>query len=384
MISQFRVRNYKALRDVTLDLTPVHVLIGPNDSGKTSIMEALAALCRSVELPVREAFLGSWEGADLVWQKNPDLDVWLEVGFDGDLGDFRYRICAKSGSPEVGFTEEVIVCGEPLRLLPHCHGYSNLAKPQPYLKSPTDFDPTAASMKTAEALRGVQYYRWDPRLLALPVAPDANRRYRMEPSGFGLASCLDDILSHDRSLFEALERAFIDIFPQIRSIRLKTEKAYVAAPDYRLGIAELEQADGKGIHFQLRDGKSDISAAQSSDGTLLVLAYLTILHLPEPPRVILIEQPENGLHPNRLKQILDVVRHLVENCRSQTQVLLTTHSPYLLNSFSAEEVTLCFRQDDGSVTTRRLSASRTVQEQSDIFSLGEIWTAEGDETIARH
>ncbi|HOM52570.1 MAG TPA: AAA family ATPase [Phycisphaerae bacterium] len=75
MISQFRVRNYKALRDVTLDLTPVHVLIGPNDSGKTSMMEALAALCRSVELPVREAFLGSWEGADLVWQKNPDLDV---------------------------------------------------------------------------------------------------------------------------------------------------------------------------------------------------------------------------------------------------------------------------------------------------------------------
>jgi AAA15 family ATPase/GTPase len=40
MITRFRVRNYKALRDVTLDLTPIHVLIGPNDSGKTSILEA--------------------------------------------------------------------------------------------------------------------------------------------------------------------------------------------------------------------------------------------------------------------------------------------------------------------------------------------------------
>jgi AAA15 family ATPase/GTPase len=44
MIRTFRVQNYKALRDVTLELTPMHLLIGPNDSGKTSILEALAAL----------------------------------------------------------------------------------------------------------------------------------------------------------------------------------------------------------------------------------------------------------------------------------------------------------------------------------------------------
>ena len=46
MITRFQVQNYKALRDVTLDLTPMHVLIGPNDAGKTSILEAITALCR--------------------------------------------------------------------------------------------------------------------------------------------------------------------------------------------------------------------------------------------------------------------------------------------------------------------------------------------------
>ena len=61
MITRFRVQNYKALRDVTLDLTPVHVLIGPNDSGKTSLLEALAALCRSVERPFSEVFRRSTE-----------------------------------------------------------------------------------------------------------------------------------------------------------------------------------------------------------------------------------------------------------------------------------------------------------------------------------
>src|SRR5437016_3939893 len=68
MITQFRIQNYKALRDVTLDLTPIHVLIGPNDSGKTSILEAIAAMCRSVDHILGEAFAGSWDGHQLVWR----------------------------------------------------------------------------------------------------------------------------------------------------------------------------------------------------------------------------------------------------------------------------------------------------------------------------
>ncbi|MBC8117623.1 MAG: AAA family ATPase, partial [Candidatus Saccharimonas sp.] len=66
MIKQFRVQNYKALRNVTLNLTPLHVLIGPNDSGKSSMLEAIAAVCRSVDHPLADAFLGYWDGHSLV------------------------------------------------------------------------------------------------------------------------------------------------------------------------------------------------------------------------------------------------------------------------------------------------------------------------------
>ena len=61
MIKQFHIQNYKALRDVTLDLTPIHVLIGPNDTGKTSILDAITALGRSVDHNLYAAFLGPWE-----------------------------------------------------------------------------------------------------------------------------------------------------------------------------------------------------------------------------------------------------------------------------------------------------------------------------------
>ena len=60
---------------------------------------------------------------------------------------------------------------------------------------------------------------------------------------------------------------------------------------------------------------------------------------------------------------------------------MTTHSPYVLHEFTPEEVTVCVREKNGEVKTRRLSESKAVQEQMDFFSLGEIWTMEGDEAL---
>ena len=114
---------------------------------------------------------------------------------------------------------------------------------------------------------------------------------------------------------------------------------------------------------------------------LLVLAYLTVLYLPQPPRVLLIEEPENGIHPKRLQEVLQILRELITE-QGHTQIILTTHSPYVVDQFQPAEVSLCHKEKDGSVVVHQLSESRTVKEQIDIFTLGEIWTAEGDEALA--
>src|SRR6266702_4026227 len=92
MITRFQVQNYKALRDVILDLTPMYVLIGPNGAGKTSILEAMTALCRSVDYPLAPAFTGSWEGYDLVWKHTPELPVSLDVAVEEELRQFEYQL----------------------------------------------------------------------------------------------------------------------------------------------------------------------------------------------------------------------------------------------------------------------------------------------------
>jgi hypothetical protein len=77
------------------------------------------------------------------------------------------------------------------------------------LDNPRWSHPNSNELKTIQKLLdGVHYYYWNPRFMALPVAPDSKRRFRMEPNGFGLALCLDEILSFDRDQFIQLEKRF--------------------------------------------------------------------------------------------------------------------------------------------------------------------------------
>lgn len=380
MINRFRVQNYKALREVTLDLTPIHVLIGPNDSGKTSLLEAIAALCRSADYELTRAFAGSWEGHDLVWRLANDAIVTFEIASDVSLGYSLSCRFGRSGRSVVVEYEDVIQNGETDRFRNRNHRTTHLREAR-HAASTTQVDSLSLSRAVGELVAGVHYYRWVPRFLSLPNAPDARRRFRMEPSGFGLALCLDDILGYDREEFTLLEDAFRSFFPHFRSIKLLPQVAFKSQPEDPEQVPQLNRADGKGLFFQLQDGNL-IPAAQVSDGVLLVLAYLAILHLPEPPRVLLIEEPENGIHPKRLSEVIQLLRQLVAK-QDRTQVLLTTHSPYVVDLFRPEEVTLCRKLEDGSIGVRRLSESETVRRQIDVFTLGEIWTAEGDEALDR-
>lgn len=384
MITRFRVQNYKALRDVTLHLTPIHVLIGPNDTGKTSILEAIAALCRSVDHPLAQAFTGSWEGTQLFWRGQRDSSIELTAIVDDGHEHFEYHL-ACVGLPN---GRELRIRQERIQLAGTDNAvdftYPNSANSRVYLEISqghhTSDDMRVRATLIYDSLQGVHSYRWDGRFLSLPVAPDMNRRFRMESSGFGLALCLDDILGDDRNRFIRLEQRFTEIFPHIKSIKLVPERAYRSPVDDPEQIPMLQRSDGKGIYFELASGGEAVPARQVSDGVLLVLAYLTILHLPRPPRVVLVEEPENGIHPRRLQDVLTILRELVSG-QSQTQIILTTHSPYVVDLFEPEEVTLCQKQQDGSIGVRRLSDSKAVRDQMDVFTLGEIWTAEGEDSL---
>ncbi len=382
MITKLRVKNFKALRDVEIALTPIHVLIGPNDSGKTSILDALAALCRSVDHLLGHTFLGSWKGTELVWAGSTSLPVGLHAEFgEGAVEGYGISILFGTHRGNISVEGEYVVEEGSHIKLREIKVVPKRTAVRHQLDGAPDAEYSYELGIVQELLGNVHYYRWSPRFLALPVAPDAERRFRMESNGFGLALCLDEILSYDRDRFIQLENRFKQVFPHIKSIKLQQEPAYRAPVDNPERVTILQKADGKGLYFQLKEGGQLIPASQASDGTLLVLAYLAILYLPQPPRLLLVEEPENGIHPKRLRDILTILRELIQE-QSHTQIVLTTHSPYVVDLFEPEEVTLCTKLDTGEVKTTRLSDSPAVRQQLDVFTLGEVWTSEGDDAIA--
>ncbi|MEO6809335.1 MAG: AAA family ATPase, partial [Isosphaeraceae bacterium] len=209
MLESFFVNNYKCLVDVTIPLTPIHVIIGQNDSGKTSLLEAMLALYRSTEKPLAEAFPGEWKGPELVFAGAEKPVVQFEA---------RFGAAEEAYSPltyhlDVKFDNEVKKCkriyewssnGEKTVISEHSQGYTGVAC-RSELKAGLQQDHLDA---IAERFGTANLYRLDPQMMAIPAAIDPNRKFRMDPDGFGLSTLLDDILSYDPEGFIRLRREF--------------------------------------------------------------------------------------------------------------------------------------------------------------------------------
>ena len=130
-------------------------------------------------------------------------------------------------------------------------------------------------------------------------------------------------------------------------------------------------ADGR-LLLEIKDAPFErpILAKFASDGTLKMLAYLTVLYDPEPPPLIGIEEPENQLHPRLLIE-------LAEECRiatARTQLMVTTHSPFFVNGLRPEEVRVLYRDEQGFTQAVRAADMERVRgfvEEGAL--LGHLW-----------
>jgi len=124
--------------------------------------------------------------------------------------------------------------------------------------------------------------------------------------------------------------------------------------------------------LQIKDAPFDrpVMSRFSSDGTLKMLAYLVVLHDPDPPHFIGIEEPENFLHPRLLPA-------LAEECRGaseRAQLLVTTHSPFFLDEMKLKEVRILYRNQFGFTEAKRVSDIPGIANFMEAGArLGDLW-----------
>ncbi|WP_375418291.1 AAA family ATPase [uncultured Hymenobacter sp.] len=138
------------------------------------------------------------------------------------------------------------------------------------------------------------------------------------------------------------------------------------------GIDDYETfVQGGYVELFLREGKQLIPASRLSDGTLRFLCLLAILCHPSPPPLICIEEPELGLHPDAVV----AVGKLIKEASERTQLIVTTHSQILVDTFqdSPEDVVVVSRED-GATRMKRLDPAK-LRPYLKTYSLGNLWSS---------
>ena len=183
--------------------------------------------------------------------------------------------------------------------------------------------------------------------------PEAGAEERLSPTGNNLPNVIQYL--HDQhperleQIFETLRRRI----PRIEKVQAEVLQ------DSRLLLLV------KDAPFS-----TPVLSRFASDGTLKLLAYLTVLYDPEPPQLIGIEEPENYLHPRLLPQLAEECQQAAD----RAQLIVTTHSPFFINSLRPEEVRVLFRGADGYTQARRVADMPGIDAFLDHgATLGELW-----------
>ena len=144
------------------------------------------------------------------------------------------------------------------------------------------------------------------------------------------------------------------------------------------GVAKIDThktPDGRLLlRFNDKGFKDPFFAQQMSDGTLKVFAYLLLLEDPSPPPFLCVEEPENGLYHKLLETLANEFREHATGQKGGSQIFITTHQPYFVDALTPEEVWVLEKGDDGFSAIRRASDDPIIRNMvEEGLPLGGLW-----------
>lgn len=365
MIHAVRFRNFKSLRDVELELDRLTVLVGPNASGKTSVLEGLHHLTRLATSDPRQVFAGS---ANVGVIASRGAEGTLELGLSGT---FR----RKKGDLSISFAA--------IEDYPFSDSYrleSRWGERRFSVRRELD-PPEDAAQKSAVAelplslvLREAAYLRFDLARLAEPSYSDLPTPV-IGADGSGLAAVVADMAVARPDDFLRLQDALRAIIPgllRVRLVRAKVPRHGAESPDERVW--------GHEIVFDMA-GATDIPARAASEGMLLMLGLFTALMGPDRHELVLVDHLERALSARSYPELVAQMTQVL-TLDPRLQIVAVTDAPGLVDSLIAENVRVHCLLEDGSVRVKALAVHPEYELIRGDLKPGEFWTQVGDAWVA--
>lgn len=324
MIAAVHFQNFKPLRAAAVRLEPFNLFIGPNGSGKTSLIEALLRLRALADQPARH-------GHDLKVRRSGGPQIGFN--FSPPFQNVRVTLGCDDGEPACNR----LIVAHP----PGIAGEGQWAE-------------------LRARLQGIRAYLFDHCAMAVPAKRGDGAE--LASNAGNLAAVLARRRAEAPAAMAQLEEDFCRLLPEFAGL------------DFRdAGASRVE------LVARLAGGTGRVAADSLSQGTLHLLATLALAHAPTPPTLVCLEEADRGVHPRMLREVRDALYRLsyprdagLE--RAPVQVITTTHSPYLLDLFQdhPEEVVLASRQGKAA-TFMRLSERADLPDLLKEAHLGDLW-----------
>ncbi|GAB4037335.1 AAA family ATPase [Spirosoma jeollabukense] len=339
MLKRVSIQNFKSLKDVTLDLQKVNLLIGPNNSGKTNFLKALELIG-----PDRKG--KKHDVNQINFEKKFQNKINIELLWPSDNEDFDSRV--------IKFFFDV---GE----LNDVRGYYKNSLLGDVILGQSPKFPISLS-----DLEKVKIYKPDPNKLTQP-GPVGTGEEVVSSDASNLVGFLDLMLSkYRRTAFYQIETDLHKCVSEFVEIKLDD----AARTDELIKLHGRKDYSFKRIG--LKNGKQDVTywADELSEGTLYFLALLCIINQPNPPKLLLLEEPEKGIHPRRIHEVIQFIFALAED--KGVQVIMTTHSPTVVDMFKdmPNSVFIFDKDDEGATHVKNLQTDIIEPETEESKRLG--------------
>ncbi|MBD0311433.1 MAG: AAA family ATPase [Microcoleus sp. T3-bin5] len=375
-IESLKVQNYRALHNLELkNLTPLTVFLGPNGSGKSTIFDVFAFLSECFTESLRKA----WDRRGRLRElrtRDTEGCIIIELKYRETSASplITYHLAIDEENNRPFIAEEWLQwrrgkSGQPFRFLNFKKGEGQVISGE----SPDEEGERITEQLASSELLAVNtlgQFAKHPRVSALRrfitgwylsyltadhtrSLPEAGAQERLSPTGDNLPNVIQYLKEQHPQRLGDILKTLSDRIPRLEKVE---------ASIMQDGRLLLEIKDAPFSH--------PILAKFASDGTLKLLAYLIVLFDPNPPQLVGIEEPENHLHPRLLPQ-------LAEECRSasaNTQLMVTTHSPFFVDSLKPEELWVLYRDEKGFTQAKRTADMQGVKQFMEQGALlGSLW-----------
>jgi predicted ATPase len=369
MIEKVRFQNFKSLRNVQVNLTRLTVIVGPNASGKTSLLQGIELLADAAH----------------TWQGPRFLNVVSSPSSLRSASSEGYVTISASGVVSNSLAEVEVRFDNSSTRFEAKYGGLQIVREQPGHVPRRVLDEGELAF-IDEFIGPAVLLQLDAVALARPSHSE-DQVPELSPNGAGLASVLAEMKLRREGDFDAVERALVSIIPGVKKVRLDRVKVHVtewesdgsseAFPRERRVIERKVWGDRVRLDFQ---GASGIPASDVSEGTLLVLGLLVALRAPERPQLILLDDCERGLHPLAMGELIKQLRG-IQSDNQGIQIIATSHSPYLIDHLSPEEVRLAVANAHGGSVLGNLADHSDFERWKEAMLPGEFWSMVGEQWL---